>query len=63
MKDFEYTSTTAINLPDTAIKMPERKPSKLAYYWRMMKWLWTHKDEPGNRSKWRRMMREVGEIK
>ena len=32
---------------------------KIKYYWKAMKWMWLHRDEPNNRSKWRRMMREV----
>lgn len=33
--------------------------AKIKYYWKAIKWLWTHKEEPNNRAKWRRMMREV----
>ena len=33
--------------------------AKIKYYWHAIKWLWTHKEEPNNRAKWRRMMREV----
>lgn len=61
MSKWDYTSTTTIDLPDITVKMPKRKSSKLEYYWHTMKWLWTHKDEPNNRAKWRRMMREVTE--
>lgn len=34
--------------------------AKIKYYWHAIKWLWLYKDEPNNRAKWRRMMREVG---
>ena len=34
---------------------------KFKYYITAIRWLWEHKQEPNNRQKWRRMMREVGE--
>ena len=61
MSEWDYTSTTSIDIPDVTAKMPKRKSSKLAYYWHVAKWMWAHKDEPNNRAKWRRMMREVVE--
>jgi hypothetical protein len=36
-----------------------RKHSKLAYYWRVMRWMWRHREEPNNRAKWRRMAKEI----
>lgn len=36
-----------------------KSKAKLQYYWKAIKWLWHHKDEPNNRAKYRRMMREV----
>ena len=33
---------------------------KLKFYCRAIRWLWQHRNEPNNRAKWRRMMREVG---
>ena len=32
---------------------------QIRYYWNIAKWMWAHKEEPNNRAKWRRMMREV----
>lgn len=32
---------------------------KMRYYRSAIKWLWKHREEPNNRHKWRRMMREV----
>lgn len=32
---------------------------KIKYYWACVKWLYAHKDEPNNRAKYRRMMREI----
>ena len=57
-----YTKTglfTTIDLPDATVKMPPRKLSKLIYYWRVLKWMWRHREEPNNRAKWRRMAREI----
>lgn len=61
MSEWDYTSTTSIEIQDITVKTPKRKSSKLAYYWHVAKWMWAHKDEPNNRAKWRRMMREVVE--
>lgn len=58
--DTDYTATTVISLPDVTVKRPPRKLSKLAYYWRVMRWMWVHRVEPNNRAKWRRMAREIG---
>jgi len=58
-----YTTTgelVVVDLPDVTVKMPPRKPSKLLYYWRVMRWMWQHREEPNNRAKWRRMAREIG---
>jgi len=32
---------------------------KIKYYWKVIKWLYHHKDEPNSRQKYRRMSREV----
>ena len=58
----EYTSTTitAFGAAAREAKAQARKPSKLLYYWRVIRWMWRHKDEPNNRAKWRRMAREIG---
>ncbi len=53
------TTTFTVDLPDVTVKMPPRKPSKLLYYWRVMRWMWQHREEPNNRAKWRRMAREI----
>ena len=57
----EFASTTTlIDLPLTVVvDAPRRKPSKLAYYWHVMRWMWRHRDEPNNRAKWRRMVKEI----
>lgn len=53
----EYTSTYAYD-PQPA---PPKLKAKLRFYWTAIKWLWQHRQEPNNRHKWRRMMKEVQE--
>jgi hypothetical protein len=33
--------------------------AKIKYYWRAMMWMWAHREEPNNRAKLRRMLREI----
>ena len=41
----------------------KRRPwAKVKYYRDAIRWCWKHRKEPNNRSKWRRMARELPEI-
>lgn len=57
----DYTAATIKVFTQAAhgAKAAARKPSKLSYYWRVMRWMWVHRAEPNNRAKWRRMSREI----
>lgn len=61
-----YTRTGAVASDELAITtvgdataLEPRKPSKLSYYWNVMRWMWRHREEPNNRAKWRRMAKEI----
>lgn len=56
--DLQYTSTMTSSLPDEDYWGLKRK---IRFYWAAIKWLWLHREEPNNRSKFRRMMREMPE--
>lgn len=32
---------------------------RIKYYIKVIKWMWEHREEPPNRAKWRRMLREI----
>ena len=32
---------------------------KIKYYAKVVRWMWKHREEPNNRAKFRRMMKEV----
>lgn len=54
MKDMPTMTVTSVGKPP----ITHRKPG-LAYYWRVLKWIVRHREEPNCRQKWRRMDREV----
>ena len=45
----------------TTAGTPPRPPSKLRYYWRVIRWMVRHRGESNCRQKWRRMERELRE--
>lgn len=57
----DYTSTSITDFGEAArdAKRKARKPSRLGYYWRVMRWMWAHRAEPNNRAKWCRMAKEI----
>ena len=57
----EYASTSITDFGEAArdAKRKARNPSRLLYYWRVMRWMWAHRSEPNNRAKWRRMAKEI----
>ena len=52
-----YSSTYAYDPHPARAKLID----KLRFYFNAIKWLWLHREEPNNRHKMRRMMREVQE--
>jgi hypothetical protein len=65
MPDSSYVRVGAVVSNDLtvttagSVDAPRRKPSKLTYYWHVMRWMWQHREEPNNRAKWRRMAKEI----
>ena len=57
----DYTSTSITDFGEAArnAKRKARNPSRLSYYWRVMRWMWAHRVEPNNRAKWGRMAKEI----
>jgi NADH:ubiquinone oxidoreductase subunit 2 (subunit N) len=57
----DYMRTTITDFGEAArnAKRKTRNPSRLSYYWRVMRWMWAHRAEPNNRAKWRRMAKEI----